>query len=61
MLFESGPGNSRVKYFIATVAAAAFAIAFIAEAFAQDAKPAVTARADVSEGELKKSTKTPGS
>ena len=43
-----------MKYLIARVAATAFAIAFTSEAFAQDAKPALTASADVSKGEIKK-------
>lgn len=54
VLFESGPANSRVKYIIATVAAAAIAITFTSEAFSQDAKRVVTASAEVSKGEIKK-------
>ena len=43
-----------MKYFIATVAAAAIANTFTSEAFAQDTKPAVTASVDASKGEIKK-------
>ena len=43
-----------MKYVIAIVAATAFTVAFTSEAFAQDAKPAVTASADVSKGEIKR-------
>ena len=42
-----------MKYFLTTITAAAFAITLPSAVFAQDAKPAITASADVSKGEIK--------